>query len=415
MRWKYIKKEIFCNPIMTTLIAFQTMVIFVVLISMISVIVSRYDKYSELSEFIEQPGLRMNFVYLMDRNNGNLNFDDNKQVEECLSNVEVNGCYTVGNLVEDSIGIAYDTKLWECHTPAMEKGRWFEKSDEKSEVIEVVIAQKAGVNGKYEVGDYIQPEKEYLEAYEGVKDHPMKLQVIGIIKEGASILGAHETTAVHKDYRSCFWNYSSNYEEKIYFFYTHEDVYQYNHKNNCGWLQTNGGLTFINWKEQISSSEITDNEVYLMENGVSLERTDLEGVQRYSVQYIYEQVKTLLPILTGLILLTLISAISNTAIILRQNARTYAIYYIHGLSWKQCMGIHIGGIAFVEGMVLLITLIGIMIAKFSGVFNSTVISIGVYQLLGCILLVGIFILFGKNVCYQQLGKKTAKDVLREAK
>lgn len=414
MKWKYIKKEVLGNPLMTALIAFQTMVVFVLLISMVSVIASRYNKYSELSEFIENSGLRMNFVYLMDRKNGNLNFDDNQQVEQCLSNAEVNGCYTVGNLVSDSIGIAYDTKLWECHIPTIEKGRWFQKNDEKTDVIEVVIAQKAGAKGEYQVGDYIEPEKEYLEAYEGVKNNPMKLQVIGIMKEGSSILGTHETTAMYKDYRSCFWNYSSHYEDKTYFFYTHEDVYQYNHKNNCGWLQTNGGLTFINWKKEISSSEIMENEVYLKENGVSLEWTDLEGVQKYSVRYIYEQVKTVLPILVALIILTLISTISNTAIILRQNARRYAVYYINGLTWKQCMAIHIGGIVAVQIIVLLTTWLGIISAKILGIFDATVISIGIYQFLSCILLICIFVLFGTIVCYQQLGKRTAKDVLREA-
>lgn len=419
MKWKYAWKEAAMHPVMMLLIFVQTVVVFIVLISMISVITSRYDKYNSIEGLLEGRGQVGELIFLnkSDKEQSDL-IQSSSLAEKYLSKVEVSACYDwefeINGNSQDVIMTGYDDEMWECYSPELEDGRWFQEKDLDVNVMEVVIAQKDGLNGKYQVGDRITAAPELVErSLAKVEQKPMELEVIGIIADGASVLGIKDSTVDTDDYRSLFWNYSDDYEEKIYIMGIQSDFYHYKMNYALSWFTKMGGLTFFSWQTD-ESDVISKNQSYLMENGMYGSVKDFEQVRQSSLEYVFEQIKTVLPILLTLILLTALSTVSNTAILLRQNIRNYAIYYINGLTWKECVFVHLRNILLTELGILLITLAGVEFCDFMGWFNHTVISIGGWQLLGCAGVVFLYVLSSVLVTYQQIGKKTAKDVLREA-
>ncbi|RHV04189.1 hypothetical protein DXB96_08275 [Clostridium sp. OM07-10AC] len=104
------------------------------------------------------------------------------------------GCYNWGvgidGDVQDCSLTAYDEALWKCHRPAIAAGRWFSDRDKQTEELEVVIAQKGGKDGRYQVGDTLSAEKELRDWVNEGDDTKISFKVIGIIENGASILGS---------------------------------------------------------------------------------------------------------------------------------------------------------------------------------------------------------------------------------
>jgi hypothetical protein len=58
-------------------------------------------------------------------------------------------------------------------------------------------------------------------------------------------------------------------------------------------------------------------------------------------------------------------------------------------------------------------MICIAICEKMGVLDKTVFSLGVWQLFGCFLVVVFFVVFSVVLSFLLIGKKSAKDILRE--
>lgn len=67
-----------------------------------------------------------------------------------------------------------------------------------------------------------------------------------------------------------------------------------------------------------------------------------------SMEYIMNQMNMLIPILIAMIILTLMSIISSTVIMIRQNMHNYSIYYMMGFTWKRCVLIHVESVIMMQ-------------------------------------------------------------------
>lgn len=421
MKWKYACRDLWKHPVMVLLIFVQTVVVFAVLISMVSVIVSRYTRYHEVEKLLSGNGQVGNIKNLQFKDNPN-SIQTAEQAQENLPHGTAAACYRwVYEIEGDEQPIAmigYDEALWKCHRPGLADGRWFQDSDAESEELEVVIAQEGGSGGKYQVGDllYMRPGMIRDMMEEGEKDYEgeeqIALKVVGIIREGATILGTESASPETADYRSLFWNYHASFEEKMYIFGIQDDLYRYKMAKAPGWFTIMDGLSFLSWNTE-DSELISANEEYMMTNSLSLSSYNYDKIRNNSRTYIFEQVKTLLPVLVTLVIMTILSTACNMAIMLRQGMRNYVVYYINGLSWRECFGLHIRSVCFLEAGILLLTFSGIGICQLTGVLNRTVISIGPWQMLCCSGMCLIFVLMSLLVAAGQIRGKTAKDVLRE--
>lgn len=421
MKWKYAGRELWKHPVMVLLIFVQTVVVFAVLISMVSVIVSRYTRYHEVEKLLAGNGQVGNLKNLQFKDNPN-SVQTAKQAQENLPHGTAASCYKWVYEIEGDerpiTMIGYDEAMWKCHCPSIADGRWFRDKDTESEELEVVIAQKGGTGGKYRVGDllYMRPGMISEMMENGGEDHEgdaqIALKVVGIIKEGAAILGTESASPQTADYRSFFWNYNASFEENMYIFGIQDDLYRYKMSKAPGWFTIMDGLAFLSWNTD-DSELISKNEEYMMTHGMYTAAYNFDKIRDNSRSYIFEQVKTLLPILVTLIIMTILSTACNMAIMLRQGMRHYAVYYINGLSWRECFGLHIRAVCFLEAGILLLTLLGIGICQLAGVLKSTVIFIGPWQILCCVCMCLLFGLISLLVAAGQIRGKTAKDVLRE--
>lgn len=418
MRWKYALFELNNYRKIVTFIALQTLIVFIVVIAIVSIITSRAERYNSVRDLMKGKGQVFSVVSLTDTSNKDL-IQTKKMIENCMDSAEVNGCYDWGFSIENDeqnvVMTGYDDKLWQCYSPRLDSGRWFTNQDKEStDILEVVIAQKRGKGGRYKVGDMISAESTFAEdcSFDG-KGKEMKLKVIGIVANGASLLGDSSTSDSKRDYRDLFWDYYDYYSEGIYIFGIQSDLYQFKMQHARRWFTKMGGLSFFSWKTNDSDS-IRDNQVFLLEHGVFLSETDFESLREHSEKYVFEQLKYLLPIIIPLCVLTILSTACNMAIITKKSLKNYAVYYINGLSWKKCRGICFRSNLILEVGALGLALTALFVVSCFHLVDASVISLDFPQIGICIILSFLFSTIGIGVSYLEIKNVTVNDILREA-
>lgn len=88
------------------------------------------------------------------------------------------------------------------------------------------------------------------------------------------------------------------------------------------------------------------------------------------------QLNMLIPVLIAMIIMIVMSIISSTVIMIRQNLHNYSIYYIMGLTWRQCVIIHAESVLIMQIGIFLFTIFGIAVCEKIGVLDQTVFCLG---------------------------------------
>lgn len=438
MRFKYALHEQSKNKAMTGLIFFQTVIVLIVMVSIISAIVSRYERYKPLEKFFQGDGLNMHMWNMLGRNGDRyLPFTESSDLESYLKNAHVVATYSVDmpfdiDQKKEELGtwspvVAYDDELLSAYTPDMENGRWLEPGDGDTDVIEIVLAQKGK---EYNVGDTIAlTTSDRLEESEGYKlARPVKAKVVGILADGASTIKRDIHWGQYVDFRDYYQSFDRNdKEERARVFVSKRDIEHSNKLNEkCGnhfdkdlsddkmiWSYVIEGPCFVRYKEGITKEEKDYNAKFLAINGMYECRHTSAEMRENSAKYIMNQMNMLIPILIALVILTLMSMISNTVIMIWQNLRNYSIYYMTGLTWRECVLIHVRNIVFMQSGTFVFTVLCIYLCEKLGVLEQTVFFIGRWQLLGCAGVILLFVLLSAALSFLMIGKKSAKDILRE--
>lgn len=416
MKWAYAWRELKMHPGMMCLLFIQTVTVYIVAICMISSVTSRYDRFHEISHLISGDGRMVNIINLNQKNN---KYCAQKQedIKDALPNTEVAGCYnwsySISGDTQEVVLTGYDDELWKSHTPELCSGRWFRDSDKKTDELEVVIAQKNGKQGRYQVGDLLVASREFaMDATVNNDEHDIKLKIIGILDNGATVLGNRGEIKDEEDYRSLFWDYYDYYEDQMYIWGIQSDLYQFKMKYALSWFTKMGGLCFFKWTTN-DSKIISLNEEYFMTNGAYLDMKKYRNIRKKSEAYVYEQIRFILPILITLCLMTILSTACNMAILVKKSLRHYAIYYINGLNWNSCIRIHERCTVLLEFGTLFVAIFCLVVIQLLGITRNTVISIGVFQILGCLVLSLVFSMVGIFVAKRETSKCTVRDILRE--
>ena len=177
MKLKYAMFEQKKNKLMTVLIFFQIVIVFIMLVSIISAITSRYEKYKPLECFFQGDGLNMHINDLLGRNGQRyLPFTESSDVEKSLkkahmvSSYDVQMTFDIDNKKEElgtwSPVIGYDDELIAAYTPEIESGRWLRTEDADTDMIEIVLVQKDDTHKVGEVitlttSDVVKDSREY--------------------------------------------------------------------------------------------------------------------------------------------------------------------------------------------------------------------------------------------------------------
>lgn len=414
---RYAYREMMRSPLTLLLLLVQSVIIYALVISAVSAVHSRFSVYREVNPFIYGGGTAVYADYFgKPKTEGGKDIMDSSEIPEYVKDTKVYSCYTVAfETVEDEKEkdiqmMAYDTELWKCHTPEMAAGRWFREKDETSDTLEVVLAQKDAEKGRYQVGDVLEASPSFVEML-GCEKNPMKVKIIGIVKDGASILGTNEQNIGFDDMRKFFWNYSGEYYEEPYLLACHKDIYRYKMKDALGMPFFLSGLSFITWDE--NNDKIMQDRVgrYLSENCGISSSLDFETCREYSKDYILQQLGNLLPILLALMFMAILTVISSTSIVTRQNIYKYAVFYMNGLTWKQCIRIQRISILLLQMLCILISWGTIGVLRVMRRLDGVYVLFSWWEIGACLLVMAVFYFFGAVTIRQELGKKSGKEVL----
>ena len=433
MKLKYALYEQKRNKLIAALIFVQTAIVLVLLVSILSAIFTRYEKYKPLEHFFQGEGVNMHVNYISGRDGQRyLPFIEASDLENYLRKAHVVSSYNV-QISFDIDGtkaitgtwtptIAYDDELLTAYTPKLEAGRWLKPEDADTDAIEIVLAQ---IKDKYKVGDTI-----LLTAHNGVEGEeklpvPIQAKVVGILADGATPLMREYNPGEYEDFRDYYFPFNKSHAQRSIVFVSKRDI---RHNNEVYtkqekklsedwdelWPYIMEGTCFIRYEEGISEEDIEYNAHYLTLNGDFYFRRTSAEMRENSRKYIMNQMNMLIPVLIGLVVLTFMSIVSNTVIMIQQNMRTYAIYYMLGMTWRECIAIHSRYVILSQMGTFLFTMVCIAICRKTGVLKKTVFSLGKWQILGCLAMVLLFILFSIVLSYVLIGKRSAKDIMREA-
>ena len=387
---KNLRHNIFIN----ILIVIQMTVVFLITISMISTIISRFQFYSPIEKYLNSKG----FFYCFDNAINPDTQQTLRSTDELYELIEgernivasYNDWLTYKG--DNSKFISYDDEFINMFTPELEAGQWFDLSKDQSDIVQVVVSENPY---GFKVGDRIT-----LDSF----GNDMDAEIIGILKKNTKVIGFSKPTNGKYDCRNAFMNYNYEIEEVPLFILSQRGLVD---KNVTMQLS---GLVFVTYSKDISD-EILESNNNTMKKMMTLNITPLNEMKANSMNYIFSQIYTLFPILICILILTLISAVSISALSAKNQLKNYAVYYICGLKWKQCVMINFYSSLVSVIFSFIMSIIPIFVMKLTGA-GETVIDFGIWQFISCVLIMLLYIILSLILPISIIGKNTPNQILK---
>lgn len=391
------------NLLMNILTILQMTVAFVILISIISTIVSRFTYYSPISRYLNKKGSLYNIVYAINPETG-VTLRTTDEIHDLLEyDCEISAQYDVflnydnqDNEVEKVVFdhfISYDDNFAEIYTPELESGKWFNLNREPNDIVPVVVSQN---NYGFNVGDIIPL---------GLDGVGFNAEIIGILKDDTKIIDTSLQAHEKIDYRNFYRNYKFDREERTTFIMLQKDLI-----DKPVIMQLNGNV-FVTYPDDTPDSQIEANDMIIQSlHSAYTEKTDI--IKKNSFEHIFSQIYNLIPIFICIFILTMVGAISTSALSAKQQLRNYAVYYICGLKWKQCAVVNCLSSLICVIISFLISIFTTIILKTSEILGETVIDVGLWELLGCFAIIIIYVALSIILPINIIGSNTPNQVLK---
>jgi len=388
---KNLRHNIFIN----ILIIIQMTVVFVITVSMVSTIISRFQFYNPLKEYLNSNG----YFYCVDNA---INPDTQQtlrstdELYELLENekniaASYNDWLTYNG--DNSTFISYDDEFINMFTPELEAGQWFDLSKDQSNTVQVVVSENPY---GFKVGDKIT-----LDSF----GNGIDAEIIGILKKNTKIIGFSVSESKKYDCRNTFVNYNYEIEEKPLFILSQRGLMD---KNVTMQLS---GPVFVTYPKGISDKILESNN-NTMKKMMTVNITPLNEMKANSMNYIFSQIYTIFPILICILMLTLVSAVSVSALSAKNQLKNYAIYYICGLKWKQCSMINFYSSLVSVILSFIMSILLILVIKLTGVMEETIIDFGIWQFISCMLIMMLYIILSVILPISIIGKNTPNQILK---
>lgn len=279
-------------------------------------------------------------------------------------------------------------------TPELESGNWFDLDRPVQDVIPVVVSQN---NYGLKVGDVI--------TFNDLFDNEATAEIIGVLKDNTKIIDMSSSYSENVDYRYLYRNYKFESEEKTLFITMQRDLAE------TDLLTQLNGNVIIKHNDDTSGETIAENYAKLGQM-TTLFSTNGSIIKEGSFDYIFSQIYNLMPIFICVFILTLVGAISTSALSAKRQLRNYAVYYICDLKWNQCAVINLFSSLICILISFTLNIIAAFIAKATEILGDTVISLGVWQILGCVVIMIIYVLFSIILPLNIIGNNTPNKILK---
>lgn len=401
--FKTIRKNITMN-IITIL---QIAAVFVIMAIMVSAVCIRYQCYTPFRDYFEGNGLLCKFS--VEAYTGNLYdvFDVVEDTDELMSYLnnpkKIAACHHISAYAEkngqfyDFKGLSYDDEIINQYTPELQSGRWISTSKETN-IIEAVVSEN---DYSWNVGDVI--EIVMLNTESAVT---RDVKIVGMLKENAKIPGLFSPRLETDTYNLFYYPYNYEYEEIPVLLFSYSQLADLENAP----LQGIYSSALILYDDSVSKAEIEQDQRILSTMGCIFS-TDLQELDKNSKDYLHRHIYNLLPIVIVLLVLVIVSSISSSALSTRKRLRDYAIYYVMGLQWRQCVLINLLQSIIIIISAFVISIVCMAVLQFTNLSDLFYILWNKYLTISFIGVTFFYLIVSMIMPLLMIGNTTPKQIL----
>lgn len=382
-------KEIERNLLLYSLVTVLLIVIFTILTFAVTATLVSTKKYIAINKIMDTDNSICYCTQMLFEPDTKIFIKNKEQLTDALNaDVHIAAQYEiVGAKVNDNEANVwcYDWKLLDAYRPNIVKGRWFRKQDITDGHTLFGVAVD---DGTCAVGDIVSLSDWTEQAFVDVK-------IIGLIKNSTDVLGFDGYKERTYDYTDFFYTYYSEGEEKPLLLLSNDqlDLCPYiesiQASENAVIARQQRGLLFIQ-PETDNIREKVNTFMYAEEGMTSCSESVTE-IKAGSKRIILEILNRTLPIVICSFILVLLVTISVGTISVKQQIHNYAIYNLCGLCWRRCILISFTSSVICSVLAFVISHVGMLAAKFSGILSETAFELGFYSIAACLVVQIIYI------------------------
>ena len=399
---KYAFRHFARRPVINFFLILQLIAILFVCIAMVSSIVSRNDEYKPIKPLISGQGGFYAISNGFEPDTGLASLSPEYIQSKLKGESKVCGSYFPMASVlyhnkwnmQDFECITYDDELLFAIEPRLLAGEWFQNQQDYGDAVPVVVSESTGLS----VGTHLTytQDNEHKSVYDAV--------VIGILPDSTRILKPAPPRGNPVSAHYFYYNYNTEIEGK-HLLIASEKAFS---KDIHG--QPNG-LLIVQYSGSLSDEELAYNQSYLRSLRTIQFSSDLEKIRECTESYIYEQCAALFPIAVSVLILSLTSLFSMSALASKRQLRDYAVYATCGLPWNKCAWIQAGEI-MIAGTAALVITWGLLLF-WNPISSITVVRLGWQQFISSIGVMLFCFLTAMVIPLRLIRKHSAKTILNE--
>jgi hypothetical protein len=335
---------------------------------------------------------------------------DEEILEVCPDAENVYSCHNLFGQIEIDGNYnfqSYDDFWIEKYQPEMKAGRWLTSSVESNQIEIVVSENDYGID----VGDVIT-----FEGYNYPEGVSFTGKVVGVFADDAKMIGGYlYYSSENMDFNSLYYPFNHEVEGQMAILASQTAIQSITADVDLELdvdyvVQPITSNVLITYPEGESEAQIEADKQTLLQYGYA-DVVSLEEMKANSKAYILEEAELFFPIILVLILLVLISVISSSALTARKNLNNYAVYYVCGLQWKNCLLVSFFHSLITIVLSLFLSLLVLLLIPYTSFAESIRIIWSNYIVVSFIVLIFIQLFISMLMPTIVIGKNTPKQIL----
>ena len=338
-------------------------------------------------------------------------FEDVKTLSPVFDNLsDAYACYNVLDSSEYRLtpngdySYAYRDDMIYKYEPMMQQGKWLSQVKKEDGVIHAVISPNdLGIG----VGDVIT---QGFSTAEGtvVKE----VEIVGVFREGAKFFGIHPERALQEDDFNATHRIDElfhNYYQKLY--EAPMLVYDLDELQQIGSIETIYSGIFMSYKDGLSDEQKEQTYSQIVDTTKNI--VPFSDIRSATLAEVRKQLIILVPVVLGLLLLTMISVLSLTAISTHKQLKNYGVLYLCGGRWRQCALINSVTVFIDVVFSAMLAYIAMTALSLSGKLQTTIVRFTKAEFLICLSVAVFVMLVSLIMPFAIIGKTQPKDILKE--
>lgn len=287
----------------------------------------------------------------------------------------------------------------------MSKGKWLSEISRADGRVHAVISPN---DYGLDVGSVIKQSFYTSDGYV-----TLDVEIIGIMKDGAKLFGA----ASEKEYSETQGEISQSFNIEDLFNNYYVDVFGvpafiYNMDELDGYNIHSiiEQRMMIPFKDGLTDKQIEQARRDMADFGVG--EVSFSDIKAGTLSDIRKQLIILVPIIVGLLLLTIISILSLTAVSTHKQLKNYGILYLCGSRWKQCAFINMTEILVDVLLSDCLTYILLQSLYLYGALEKTVVVFTANEFIICAAAGIVILIVSVIMPFAIIGRTQPKDILK---